>query len=100
MHDNQLLNSLKPYGVRVYVVVPILSHGSHGSTTARSYGYYDINGFWFHSTKFEAKNPHAATTNNGVVTTASASEGSITEYFGVIQNIVELKFEGSKGLRI
>jgi hypothetical protein len=27
MHNNQLLNSLKPYGVRVYVVVPILSHG-------------------------------------------------------------------------
>jgi hypothetical protein len=27
MHDNQLLNSLKPYGVRVYAMVPILSHG-------------------------------------------------------------------------
>jgi hypothetical protein len=34
------------------------------------------------------------------VTTASASDGSITEYFGVIQNIVELKFEGSKDLRV
>jgi hypothetical protein len=31
-----------------------------------------------------------------VITTASASDGSITEYFGVIQNIVEPKFEGSK----
>jgi hypothetical protein len=73
---------------------------SHGSTTARSYGCYDINGFRFRSTKFEIKNPHAATTNSGVVTTASASDGSITEYFGVIQNIVELKFEGSKDLRV
>jgi hypothetical protein len=73
---------------------------SHGSTTARSYGCYDINGFRFRSTKFEAKNPHAATTNSGVVTTASASDGSITEYFGVIENIVELKFEGSKDLRV
>jgi hypothetical protein len=27
MHDNQLLNSSKPYSVRVYMVVPILSHG-------------------------------------------------------------------------
>jgi hypothetical protein len=45
------------------------------------------------------KNPHAATTNSGVVTTASASDGFITEYFGVIQNIVELKFESSKDLR-
>jgi hypothetical protein len=27
MHDNQLLNNSKPYDVRVYVVVPILSHG-------------------------------------------------------------------------
>jgi hypothetical protein len=73
---------------------------SHGSTTARSYGCYDINGFRYRSTKFEEKNPHAATTNSGVVTTASASDGSITEYFGVIQNIVELKFEGSKDLRV
>jgi hypothetical protein len=68
--------------------------------TARSYGCYDINGFRFHSTKFEAKNPHAATTNSGVVTTTSASDGSITKYFRVIQNIVELKFEGSKDLRV
>jgi hypothetical protein len=73
---------------------------SHGSTTARSSGCYDINGFRFRSTKFEAKNPHAATTNSGVVTTASASDGSITKYFGVIENIVELKFEGSKDLRV
>jgi hypothetical protein len=73
---------------------------SYGSTTARSYYCYDINGFWFSTTKFEAKNPHAAITNSGVVTTASASDGSITEYFGVIQNIVELKFEGSKDLRV
>jgi hypothetical protein len=34
------------------------------------------------------------------VTTASASDGFIIEYFGVIQNIVELKFEGSKYLRV
>jgi hypothetical protein len=73
---------------------------SHGSTTARSYGCYDINGFRFCSTKFEAKNPHAVTTNSGVVTTASASDGSIMEYFGVIQNIVELKLEGSKDLKV
>jgi hypothetical protein len=73
---------------------------SHGSTTARSYGCYDINGFWFRSTKFEEKYPHATATNSGVVTTASASDGSISEYFGVIQNIVELKFEDSKDLRV
>jgi hypothetical protein len=46
------------------------------------------------------KNSHAATTNSGVVTTASASDGSIMECFGVIQNIVELKFEDSKDLRV
>jgi hypothetical protein len=27
IHDNQLLNSSKPYDVRVYVVLLILSHG-------------------------------------------------------------------------
>jgi hypothetical protein len=70
MKDSSVLDDLRQF--------------SHGSTTVRSYGCYDINGFWFRSTKFEAKNPHAATTNSRVVTTASASDGSITEYFGVI----------------
>jgi hypothetical protein len=55
---------------------------SHGSTTTKSYGCYDINRFRFRSTKFEAKNPQAATTN--IVTTTSASDGSLTEHFGVI----------------
>jgi hypothetical protein len=33
------------------------------NVTAKSYGWYDVNGFCFHSTIFEASHPLAATTN-------------------------------------
>jgi hypothetical protein len=41
---------------------------SYGSVTTKSYGRYDINGFRFLSTIFEASHPLAATTNTRVVT--------------------------------
>jgi hypothetical protein len=41
---------------------------SFESVTAKSYGWYDVNMFRFHSTIFEASRPLAATTNIGVVT--------------------------------
>jgi hypothetical protein len=36
---------------------------SYGSIISKSYGRYDINGFRFRSTIFEASRPLAATTN-------------------------------------
>jgi hypothetical protein len=36
---------------------------SYESVTAKSYGEYDVNGFCFHSTIFQASRPLAATTN-------------------------------------
>jgi hypothetical protein len=48
---------------------------SYGSVTAKHYGRYDINGFCFRSTIFEASRPLAATTNTGVVTRVVDEEG-------------------------
>jgi hypothetical protein len=47
----------------------------YGSIVAKSYGRYDVNGFHFSSTIFEASRPLAATTNTRVVTGAVDGEG-------------------------
>ena len=43
---------------------------SYGLVKVKSYGRYDVNGFRFRSTQFEATRPMAATTHIGVVTRA------------------------------
>jgi hypothetical protein len=49
-----------------------------------NYGHYDVNGFCFHSTEFEALHPLAAITNNRVVTRAIDDEGQEHKYYGII----------------
>jgi len=66
--------------------------------TVKSYGWYDVNGFRFHSTQCEATLPLAATTNTGVVTRAIDDQGQETNYYGIIQNILEFSFAGNKKL--
>jgi hypothetical protein len=66
----------------------------------RSYGRYDVNGFRFHSTAFEALRPLTATTNSGVVTRAIDAEGHETNYYGIINKILEFSFDGNKELKI
>jgi hypothetical protein len=56
---------------------------SYGSVTAKSYDRYDVNGFHFRSTIFEASRPLAATTNSGVVTRV-IDEGHETKYYRII----------------
>jgi hypothetical protein len=46
----------------------------------RSYGRYDVNGFRFHSTAFEALHPLVTTTNSGVVTWAIDAKGRESNY--------------------
>jgi hypothetical protein len=41
---------------------------------------------------FEYAHPLAATTNSGVVTRAVNDEGKVTNYYGVINGILEYKF--------
>jgi hypothetical protein len=49
--------------------------------------------------KLEVSHPLAATWNNGVVTGADAI-GDVTDYYGVLQKIIEYMFVGAKELRV
>ena len=81
-------------------VHPDLRQLAYSSITVRSYGRYDVNGFRFRSTKFEATRPLAATCNTGVVTRAISAEGREINYYGVIKDILEFKFVGNKELKV
>jgi hypothetical protein len=65
-----------------------------------SYGRYGVSGFWFHSTAFEALHPLAATTNSGVVTKAIDVEGCETNYYEIINKILEFSFTVNKELKV
>ena len=73
---------------------------SYGWVNVRSYGRYDVNGFRFRSTQFEALRPLAATTNSGVVTRAIDEEVREINYYGIINNILEFSFAGNKKLKV
>jgi hypothetical protein len=73
---------------------------SYESIVVKSYGRYDINGFRFRSTIFEASHPLATTTNAGVVMRAVDANGHESKYYGVIKNIIEYRFAGDKNLKI
>jgi hypothetical protein len=73
---------------------------SYGSVTAKSYDRYDVNGFCFRSTIFEASRPVAATTNTRVVMRIIDEEGHETKYYRIIKNIIEYNFAGNKKLKI
>jgi hypothetical protein len=66
----------------------------------KSYDRYDVNGFQFRSTTFEALRPLTATTNSGVVTRALDAEGCKTNYYGIINKILEFSFVGNKELKV
>jgi hypothetical protein len=51
---------------------------SYGTVTCRTFGRYDVNGFYFRSDLFEKYHPHAATRNSGVVTRALDALGRET----------------------
>jgi hypothetical protein len=65
---------------------------SYELVKVRSYGRYDANGFHFPSTQFEARHPLCATTNTRVVTRAIDAEGRETNYYKIINNILEFIF--------
>jgi hypothetical protein len=79
---------------------PDLRQLSLGAVTAIRYGRYDVNGIRFRSTRFEDDHPLAATTNFGVVTRAIDDEGKVTNYYGVINDILEYKCFGDKQLKV
>jgi hypothetical protein len=50
--------------------------------------------------KLEASHPLAATTNSGVVTSGEDATGHVTNYCGILQNIIEYTFSGTKELKV
>jgi hypothetical protein len=64
------------------------------------YSCYVINGYRFQTVKLEASHPLAATTNNEVVTSGEDATGHVTDYSGILQNIVEYMFSGAKELKV
>jgi hypothetical protein len=73
---------------------------SYGSNVAKSYSRYDVNGFRFRSTIFEASCPLGATTNIGVVTRVIDADDHESKYYGVIKNIIEYSFAGNNNMKI
>jgi hypothetical protein len=73
---------------------------SHGQVKALEYSCYDINIYHFRTTKLELSYPLAATTNNGVVTSGEDATGHVTDYYDILQNIVEYTFSGTKEFKV
>jgi hypothetical protein len=73
---------------------------SYRSIVAKSYGRYDVNGFCFCSTNFEASRLLAATTNTRVVTRDVDVEEHESKYYGIIKNIIKYNFAMNKNLKI
>jgi isopentenyldiphosphate isomerase len=72
---------------------------SYGNVTVKSYDRYDINGFHFCSTNFEASHPLVARTNTGVVTRVADEEGHETKYYRIIKNRIKYNFARNKKLK-
>jgi hypothetical protein len=73
---------------------------SLGHVKALKYSLYDINGYHFQMAKLEASRPLAATTNNGLVTSGEDGSIHVTDYYDILQNIVEYTFSGAKELKV
>jgi len=70
------------------------------SKRVSSYGYYDVNGYRFWSEKYESNRTGLATTNSGVCVTCSDGDGNVLEYFGVIEDILKISWDGREQLEL
>jgi hypothetical protein len=73
---------------------------SHGQVKPLEYSRYDTNGYYFRTAKLQVSHPLVATTNNRVVTSGEDATGHVTDYYGILQNIVEYTFSCAKELRV
>jgi hypothetical protein len=73
---------------------------SLGQVKALEYNRFDINGYRFRTVKLEASRPLAATTNNSLVTSGENATSHVTDYYGILQNIIEYIFSGAKELNV
>lgn len=57
-----------------------------------------MNGYRFRSERYERNRSGLATTNTGVCVTCSDDGGNVLEYFGVIEDIIKISWEGMEKL--
>jgi hypothetical protein len=72
----------------------------HDQVKALEYSHYNINGYHFRTVKLEMSRPLIATANNRVVTSGEVVTGHVTNYYAILQNIVEYTFSSAKELRV
>ncbi|CAN6317512.1 unnamed protein product [Urochloa humidicola] len=61
----------------------------------KSYDIYEVNGYRFRSEKYEKSRGNLTTTNTGVLAVGvDDSTGKELEYYGIIKDIIEMKFDG------
>jgi hypothetical protein len=60
---------------------------------------YDVNNFRFRSEKYEKSWPSLTTTNSGVFLSCT-EDSSTTDYYGVIEDIIEVTFEGAQQINL
>lgn len=65
-----------------------------------SYGCCDVDGYRFHYEKYEMKKPDLSIINSGVCVTSRDEDNNVTEYFGVIEDIIKISWEGSMQLEL
>jgi hypothetical protein len=67
---------------------------------ALEYSRYDINIYRFRRVELEVSRPLAATTNIELVTSGEDATSHVTDYYDILQNIVEYTFGGDKELKV
>ena len=75
-----------------------LSYGFRRRVT--SYGCYDVNGYRFRSKEHERTKLGLATINSGVCVSCVDDDNNEMEYYGVIKDIIKIKWEGSLQLEM
>ena len=69
-------------------------------TRVATYGCYDVNGFRFRSSKYESGKSGLTTTNSGVCVSSVDENNNVLEYYGVIEDIIKITWEGSMHLEL
>ena len=69
-------------------------------TRVATYGCYDVNGYRFRSEKYERKKSELTRVNSGVCVTSLDEDDNQFDYYGVIEDIIKITWEGRMKLEL
>ncbi|CAN6219500.1 unnamed protein product [Urochloa humidicola] len=69
-------------------------------TRVHCYGCYDVNGYRFRSELYESGRSGLTTYNSGVCVSSYDESGNILKYYGIIEDIIKIVWEGSLPLEL